>query len=81
MMRRLRHIRRRAERSRRRTVAPFDRSDRMMSTTDTMLTGYSQASAPLGMTRGMTHAPPAQGFDLAAALFGAPERPDGECAA
>lgn len=48
-----------------------------MSTTDTMLTGLSQASAPLGMT----HAPPAQGFDLAAALFGAFERPDGECAA
>ncbi|WP_370287444.1 hypothetical protein [Roseomonas sp. HF4] len=44
-----------------------------MSTSDTMLTGLSQASAPVGLTRGMTHALRAQGFDLAAALFGAPD--------
>ncbi len=44
-----------------------------MSTTDTMLTGLSQATAPVGLTRGMTHTLRAQGFDLAAALFGAPD--------
>ncbi|BDG74320.1 bifunctional enoyl-CoA hydratase/phosphate acetyltransferase [Roseomonas fluvialis] len=44
-----------------------------MSPTDTMLTGLSQASAPVGLTRGMTHGLRAQGFDLAAALFGAPD--------
>jgi phosphotransacetylase len=38
-----------------------------------MLTGLSQSTAALGLTRSMTHALRAQGFDLAAALFGAPD--------
>lgn len=44
-----------------------------MSTPDALLTGLSQTSAALGLTRSMTHALRAQGFDLAAALFGAPD--------
>lgn len=44
-----------------------------MSTTDTILTGLSQTSAFVGLTRRMAHAVRAQGFDLAAALFGAPD--------
>ncbi|WP_198376126.1 bifunctional enoyl-CoA hydratase/phosphate acetyltransferase [Neoroseomonas rubea] len=41
--------------------------------TQEVLTGLSQASAPVGLARRMTHAIRAQGFDLAAALFGAPD--------
>lgn len=44
-----------------------------MSATDAVLTGLAQASAPVGLTRGMTHTLRAQGFDIAAALFGAPD--------
>ena len=42
-----------------------------MSAPGAPLTGLSRSSATLGLTRSMTHAWRAQGFDLAAALFGA----------
>ncbi len=44
-----------------------------MSPDAALLTGLSQSSATPGLTRKMTHAVRAQGFDLAAALFGAPD--------
>ena len=43
-----------------------------MSATNDMLTGLTQATAALGMTRAW-RMPSGQGFDLAAALFGAPD--------
>ncbi|PWS36075.1 enoyl-CoA hydratase [Falsiroseomonas bella] len=45
----------------------------MMTTSEACLTGLSQSSAALGLTRSMTHVLRVQGFDLAAALFGAPD--------
>jgi phosphotransacetylase len=46
-----------------------------MSTPDAMLTGLSRSTAARGLSRRMTHVFRAQGFDLAAALFGASEAP------